>query len=99
MYIRAQIDLTQISISSSFFSEKSWQKVWLLSGKFVPLHPLNKGAPLLPKGPARCQRKRKRSLKDLHRQNEVVQEAVQGGNVRHALGREQNRQPSRIACL
>ena len=50
------------------FSEKSPGNILVFRGKFVPLHPLNRqGA---------CEALGKSSLKSLHRQREVVQEAA-----------------------
>ena len=50
------------------FSEKSPGKVLVFRGKFVPLHPLNRQVA--------CEALGKSSLKSLHRQREVVQEAA-----------------------
>ena len=52
----------------SCFSEKSPGKVLVFRGKFVPLHPLNRQVA--------CEALGKSSLKSLHRQREVVQEAA-----------------------
>ena len=69
------IDLCQSFEKSFVFYKKSYRKIWWLPEKLLPLHPQSRERPFIRRG-CDLTRKAKSSLRDLHRQNEVVQEAA-----------------------